>query len=89
MKAWVETNAIAVEAPLDIWMGEIWAEHGERHQITEDDVLDLRVIISLYRQKRYDLLREIWEPLGYEPLAFVHQHVIDRPCYLRIGEIEK
>jgi hypothetical protein len=78
LKAWVEENQIVVEkVPID-WQEE---DLDWRYQID--------VLTSLFNRKRYDLLREIWEPLGYDRLAFVYEHAIDRPCYLRIGELEK
>jgi hypothetical protein len=75
LKTWVQTNQIVVENVLESWGGLDWAYQA-------------RVVVSLQNQKRYDLLREIWEPLGYDRLAFVYEHVIDRPCYLRIGELK-
>jgi hypothetical protein len=76
LKAWVQTNQIIVENVLEDWEDSDWTYQA-------------RVLVSLQKQKRYDLLREIWEPLGYDPLAFVYEYVIDRPCYLRIGELER
>jgi hypothetical protein len=41
-----------------------------------------RLLKLLYRDKKVDLLYNIWPQLGFKPLAFVHEYVIDRPCYL-------
>lgn len=73
--AWVEMNKIFVEDVLQNWGDSEWAYQA-------------RVLTSLHNQRRFDLLREIWGQLGYRPLAFVHEYVIDRPCYLRLTALE-
>ncbi|MBL1178698.1 hypothetical protein [Pantanalinema sp. GBBB05] len=73
--AWVETNEVFVEDVLQSWGDSGWAYQA-------------RVLTSLHNQRRFDLLREIWEQLGYHPLAFVHEYEIDRPCYLRLAALE-
>ncbi|MBW4694057.1 MAG: hypothetical protein KME27_20110 [Lyngbya sp. HA4199-MV5] len=75
LNIWVESNAVIVEDVLKDWEDSDWTYQA-------------RVLTSLHNQKRYDLLREIWQPLGYHPLAFVHEYVIDHPCYLRLTALE-
>lgn len=78
LKNWVEMNQIIVDANLP----ESWGDHdgwSYRNQ----------VMMSLQKQKRFSLLRELWQRLGYGPLAFVHEYVIDRPCYLRLSALER
>ncbi|UBF26331.1 hypothetical protein K9N68_33345 [Kovacikia minuta CCNUW1] len=75
LNAWVATNEIFVEDVLKDWEDSDWTYQA-------------RVLISLHNQKRFDLLCEIWQPLRYHPLAFVHEYVIDRPCYLRLAALE-
>jgi hypothetical protein len=43
-----------------------------------------RLLDFLYKEEKVDLLYNIWPQVGFEPLAFVHEYVIDRPCYLRM-----
>jgi hypothetical protein len=73
LKAWVEANKIIVDANLP----EGW----------EDDY-EFKVLMSLQNQKQFSLLRELWQQKDYKPLAFVHEYVIDRPCYLRLTALE-
>jgi hypothetical protein len=75
LKSWVKANQITV------------IKYFPDMEEDNDWLYECSVLLTLYHQKRYALLREIWEPLGYEPLSFVHEHIIDRPCYLRMGSI--
>jgi hypothetical protein len=72
LRTWVETNG----AVIDREVVEDWRDPEFEYEIS--------VLRSLESQKRFDLMREIWQPLGYSALAFVHEYVIDRPCYLRL-----
>jgi hypothetical protein len=73
LPAWVEANQVVVNAklPYEWEVDEAWG-------------YESRVLMSLQNQKQFALLRELWQQRGFPPLAFVHEHVIDRPCYLRM-----
>lgn len=76
LKAWVEANEISVEnADARGWNGYL--------QIAQ---YSLSVIDSLYKQERFDLLRDIWPLIGHNPLAYIceRHHQSDYPCYLQI-----
>jgi hypothetical protein len=75
LKPWVQDRAIVIEDILQDW---------EDNEIT----YEARVLISLERQKQVDLLQEMWTLLEYKKFAFVHEYVIDRPCYLRLQALE-
>lgn len=75
LKAWVGANEIVIEDVLEDWGDSDWAYQA-------------RVLTSLHNQKRFELLREIWQQLGFKPLAFIHKYIIDRPCYLRLAALE-
>jgi hypothetical protein len=57
--------------------------------VTTDGTVDESArLLDLLKQKRKpDLMYDLWSHLEYTPLAFVHEHVIDRPCYLRMAAV--
>jgi hypothetical protein len=65
-----------------------WCDrHGVAFAFDErEDVWEVQdqLLNFLYEEEEVDLLYDIWPQVGYEPLAFVHEYVIDRPCYLRM-----
>jgi hypothetical protein len=76
LRTWVEENEISVEnADARGWNRSL--------QIAQ---YSLSVIDSLYKQERFDLLRDIWSLIGHKPLASVckYHHQGDYPCYLQI-----
>ncbi|BAU15491.1 pentapeptide repeat protein [Leptolyngbya sp. NIES-3755] len=47
---------------------------------------DISYTLKALREKqRFDLLPGLWNEMGISPLAFVHEYVIDRNCYLRLS----
>jgi hypothetical protein len=76
LKTWVAANKVIVDAKLPgDWRDEDWEYH-------------FQVLMSLQDRKQFSLLRELWQQKRYRPLAFVHEYVIDRPCYLRLTALE-
>ncbi|GAP93778.1 hypothetical protein [Leptolyngbya sp. NIES-2104] len=76
LRTWVETNKITVDAIFSEDQGG-WGDHERQYRCS--------LLMSLHRQKQFNLLRELWDQLEYSPLGFVHECVIDRPCYLRLS----
>lgn len=76
LRAWVEANQVVVDPELP----EEWGD-ADLEYVTQ-------VLMSLQHRKQFSLLRELWQQKGYDPLAFVHEYVIDRPCYLRLHTLE-
>jgi hypothetical protein len=76
LKAWVEANQVVVDAEIP----EDWGD--------DDLNYETKVLMSLQNRKQFSLLRELWQQKDYKPLAFVHEYVIDRSCYLRIAALE-
>lgn len=73
LNAWVKANNIQLDEELP----EGWGDPNWQ--------IERRVVMSLHRQKRFELLYSMWEQIGYRPLAFVNEYVIDRNCYLRLS----
>jgi hypothetical protein len=71
---WSEGRNIKIEP-------EVWYDY-EADEVNYE--YEMKLIQILYEQKKFELLRELWTQLGYYPLAFVHDHLIDRPCYLKL-----
>jgi hypothetical protein len=46
-----------------------------------------QLLEELYKQGEINLLYELWPQFGYDPLAFVHEHTIKRPCYLKLTKV--
>jgi hypothetical protein len=78
LRAWVVENQVVVDSPVPFG----WTDSDEI-----EEIYSTKVLISLLNQKQFGLLREIWQQLGYRPLGFVHERVIDRPCYLRLAAL--
>ncbi|MBE9010963.1 hypothetical protein IQ250_12165 [Pseudanabaenaceae cyanobacterium LEGE 13415] len=76
LRAWVETNNITIDAVFTEDRGG-WGDQEWQYRC--------RVLMSLQKQKQFNRLRELWEQLEYSPLGFVHEHLIDRTCYLRLS----
>jgi hypothetical protein len=76
VRTWVAENQITVDAhlPYD------WEE--------EDHNYITQVLISLQTQGNIRLLKELWQRQGYAPLGFVHERLIDRPCYLKLQALQ-
>jgi hypothetical protein len=69
---------------------EDWCRHN-RIEFSRRENEDLwyaesRLLKQLKDQKQADLLYDLWSQIGYEPLVFVHEYTIDRPCYLRLSK---
>jgi hypothetical protein len=77
LKDWVETHQILVTTKFE----QEWGDSDWAYQCD--------VMTSLQAQKQFDLLYELWQQQGYEPLAFVHEYVIDRLCYMRLKELNR
>lgn len=83
LEAWVQRNGITIDEILvnpEDCFSNYWSEPPYQYK--------LQVMLNLQRQKRFELLREIWTRLGYKPLAIVHEIVVDRPAYLRLSALE-
>ncbi|BAU15489.1 pentapeptide repeat protein [Leptolyngbya sp. NIES-3755] len=79
LKNWVDINQITVDVNFPDER-EGWGNSNWQYNCC--------VLMSLQKQQQFDLLQELWEQLGYSPLGFVHEYVIDRNCYLRLSNYE-
>jgi hypothetical protein len=79
LHAWAEAKSIILDPTIIFWF------------VKDDETIDefeYKLIETLHRQKKFNLLRELWPQIGYDPLAFVHEYEIDRLCYLKLNQFE-
>lgn len=81
LKAWAKAHDIQIADKVD----EIASTH-LAWNISGAWQYYLCLLTSLQQQKRFDLLRELWELSKRRPLGFVQEYIIDRNCYLRLSE---
>jgi hypothetical protein len=78
LPAWAEARGITVNPEI--------GDDYEEHEIVY--AYKVGLFEKLYQDIKFELLRELWPQFGYDPLAFIHEYVIDRPCYLKLHQIE-
>lgn len=86
LRAWVEANGVIFENDSREWnsFNHIHLFEAERRKWGYfDREYTFSVLTNLQYQGHFNLVREIWQQLGYQSLAFVRKFVVDRPCYLR------
>lgn len=80
LKDWVEANEVVIEDHFRVGVLDDW----DKRNHLKIKYYTTAILRSLHEQKRFTLLRDIWERIGYEPMAYIQEYRVDRPCYLQI-----